>query len=174
MSSYATTAEFVPTGSERWILILGGVTRLANRRARRIAVEALEEGIDVVWFDGFEEQTDGVRVPLEVEDHDGALWVVGYSATEAGSLAGRLNSGSRMASNRIGRALWKTFGRRLGRILRPRAGWKAIRSSIRSLANGPAPRSIVYCDVYAITSAWHSARLWPKAPILSGGSEGQD
>jgi hypothetical protein len=169
-TTFATRLIDLQGVGDRWALILGGVTRQGNRRARRIATKMLKEGLDVVWFDGFEERSkdDGTRVPLDLDELDGSLTIVGYGESDAKSFAGRLRTGSRMRSNPLTRALWRVLLRRLGTILRPRAGWLIIRPAVEQLSSLPAPRLIVYCDVYSITSGWYSGQLWRSTPILSG------
>lgn len=86
------TEKVVPlqdVGSHRpeapWVLILGGVSREGNRRARRAARQALEGGLAVVWFDGFAETHDdpsGSRVPLDVERPSADMLVVDYKEAE--------------------------------------------------------------------------------------------
>jgi hypothetical protein len=173
--TYSTGFVDPPSVSVSWVLILGGVTRHGNRRARRVAVQMLKDGLDVVWFDGFEERDvdSGSRVPLEVPDVHPEITIVGYRDAEDRSLAGRLRTGSGLKANPFTRAMWKLVLRRIGTVLRPRAGWKAIKPEIEMLAAGPAPRLIVYCDVYAITSAWYAGNQWTSTPILSGLPERQ-
>ena len=153
---------------ESWVVVFGGVTRPGNRRARRFVVKALKKGFDVVWFDGFEEryQDSGVRVPLDETEFDATLAIVGYEEAESKTFGGRLRSGDGLRKNPLTRAIWKVILRRLGTILRPRAGWSAVRTGIESLAKGAAPQLIIYCDEYAITSAWYAGRLW-KSVLIS-------
>lgn len=75
-----------------WLLILGGVTRSGNRRARRFAALALELGHNVVWLDGFEEalDEDGMRVPLDTEAPRAGLTVIGYRDPEQRIILNRL------------------------------------------------------------------------------------
>lgn len=155
---------------ERWLLILGGVTRQGNRQARRSAAKALESGIDVVWFDGFEEtyESSSMRVTLEVDEPRANLVVVGFSDAEANTLAGRLRMGRWLRANPLGRLIWKLVLRRIGSMLRPRAGWTAIRSDIRTLSGHRAPEAIVYGDDYAITSAWYASRVWKSVSVATG------
>ena len=152
---------------ESWVLVFGGVTRPGNRRARRVVVKALKKGFDVVWFDGFEERYEDteVRVPLDETVFDASLAIVDYEETERKTFAGRLRSGDGLRSNTLTRTIWKVVLRRLGTILRPRAGWSAIRPGVESLAKGTAPQLIIYCDEYAITCAWYAGRLWRSVLI---------
>lgn len=153
---------------ERWILVLGGVTRQGNRTARRTSAQALEAGIDVVWFDGFAERypNSDERVPLDVEAPIGRLIVVEFHEAEARSLPGRVRANKKMQANVVTRLIWRFVLRRLGSILRPRACWHVIRPDVESLFAGSAPpETIVYSDDTSITSAWHAARLWPDARV---------
>lgn len=154
---------------ERWALVVGGVTRAGNRRARRAVAQALHSGLDVVWLDGFEERLpdSSERVPLESPGGDAALIVVEYEAAESKTLSGRLRSPKRWLGNPVLRRVWRLLLRRVGTVMRPRAGWKVVRDDIDALSSRPAPAAIVYADDYAITIAWHAGRIWSSAPILS-------
>lgn len=156
----------------KWALLLGGVTRQGNRRARRLAVEMLQDGLDVVWFDGFEEASrDGERVPLDVGDVDTGLTIIGFRADDERSWAGKLRAGTGMKSNPITRALWQFLLKRIGTALRPRTCWKIAQPVVDELAKNSTPQIVVYCDIYALTSAWYVGRRWRAVPILSGLSE---
>lgn len=80
-----------------WIVVFGGVTREGNRRARRAIRAALEEGLSVVWFDGFserwDEQRSSDRVPLDVPVPDGKVVVVDYRGEEVRHWLTRLVEG---------------------------------------------------------------------------------
>lgn len=155
---------------DRWLLLLGGVTRQGNRRARRIASSALQSGLDVVWFDGFEETDEGssMRVPLDVVEPGGSLVIVGFENAERRTLSGRLRLGGSLRANPLGRWIWKLLFRRIGSMTRPRACWAVVRSDIRALARHGIPEAIVYGDDYAITSAWYAGQLWRSAPLSTG------
>lgn len=153
---------------EHWVLVLGGVTREGNRRARRAATDALESDHDVVWFDGFEERhaETGERVPLDSVPNDARLIVVGIQEIEENLVAGRLRTSKTLQTNAATRWIWRYFLRRLGSILRPRACWRAIRSDVETLSHRmTAPAAIVYCDDFSITSAWYAARIWPNTRV---------
>ncbi|HJQ76222.1 MAG TPA: hypothetical protein VJ948_03060 [Acidimicrobiia bacterium] len=154
---------------ESWALVIGGVTRAGNRRARRAVSQALHRGLDVVWLDGFEERfpDSSQRVPLDRSGDEAALIILGYEAAESKTLSGRLRSSDRWRANPILRRIWRPLLRRVGTVMRPRAGWKAVRGDIEALSGRPAPVAIVYADDYAITIAWHAGHIWSSAPILS-------
>ena len=167
MNTYIQTGEAIAELEDNWVIVFGGVTRPGNRRARRLTKRALRKGIAVVWFDGFEErfENSGDRVPLDEDGFDPDLLVVGFAEAETRTLAGRLLSGQGFNGNSLGRAVWKIFLRRLGAVLRPRAGWQTIRPDVEALARGKPPQMILYCDDNAITSAWHAARIWASTPV---------
>ena len=155
---------------ERWVLIFGGVTRQGNRAARRSAAEALEAGVDVVWFDGFVEKVpdSGARVPLDVETVRGDLVIVEFEEAEARSFASRLRTGKTMQSNALTKLVWRLFTRRLGSILRPRACWGIVRPDVEALArDARPPGNVVYGDDTSITSAWHAAHIWPEIRVAT-------
>ena len=158
--------QIVPPG-ESWVLVVGGVTRPGNRRARRVAAKALARGLDVVWLDGFEEThpDTGARVPVDVDEPKGDLTSVGYVDAEEATASGRMRIGAGLRSNPITRWMWKLLLRRVGTILRPSAGWKAVRPTLGQLDSAVAPRNIVYCDDYAITIAWNAGRMWTNTTI---------
>ncbi len=199
--TFVTSNSFDPvTVKDPWILLLGGVGRSGNRRARRFAASALESGRDVVWLDGFEEQMEdeaGTRVPTEVETVNGRLFIVGYRDAEqrlaynrvaswvsgvvyaAGSGAAEVLGTSkskavahfgrrvRRVSRRVGNALFAKFFGRVASALRGRGGYRIMRGMLESLAVSRTPEVVVYCDDYALTLAWHCARLWPDVPVSS-------
>jgi len=170
MTQRGVTQHGVPnasTLSEGWVLVLGGVTRVGNRRARREIRRAGEEGRDVVWFDGFCETVAETGERLAVELKAGRLWIVDLRSAEETTLAGRLRLGTALRSNALSRFLWKVIGRRLGLLLRPRACWKVIREDILSLRSSPPPQAIILGDDIAVTSAWYAGRLWPGSPITT-------
>lgn len=47
--------------ADPWVLVLGGVTREGNRRARRAVREATSGGLSAIWFDGFDERYEDAR-----------------------------------------------------------------------------------------------------------------
>jgi hypothetical protein len=153
----------------QWALVVGGVTRAGNRRARRAVSQALHKGLDVIWLDGYEERFEdsGERVPLDGREAEGTVVVVGYQAAESSTLAGRLQSPERWQGNPVLRKVWRLILRRIGAVLRPRAGWRSVRPDIDRLSGSTPPHAIVYADDYAITIAWHAGRIWSSSPILS-------
>ena len=160
---------------DRWILIFGGVTRQGHRSSGRAASGALESGLDVVWFDGFDEATEGVldRKPLDVAQLSGNLVVVDFTEAEARTVSSRLRSGRALRSNPVARWIWKVLLRRIGSALRPRSCWLVVKRDLRALQSHSPPEAIVYGDDYAITSAWHSGRIWRSAQIRAGWSNGE-
>lgn len=174
--SYTTSGRLDASRvGDHWLLILGGVTRHGNRKARRAASKALESGLDVVWFDGFEEthEDSSMRVPLEVADPKGHLMIVGFEHAEARTVPGRLLSGGQLLSNSMRRWIWRVFLRRVGTILRPRSCWTTIRRDMRLLGRHTPPLAIVCGDEQAITSAWYAGRIWRSVPVLTGQFEGE-
>lgn len=163
-----------PVG-DRWILIFGGVTRQGRRSSGRAASGALESGLDVVWFDGFDEATEGVldREPLDGAQLSGSLVVVDFAEAEARTVSSRLRSGRALRSNPVARWIWKVLLRRIGSALRPRSCWLVVKRDLRAFRSHSPPEAIVYGDDYAITSAWHSGRIWRSAQIRAGWSNGE-
>lgn len=157
--------ETAPRVRPPWVLVFGGVTREGNRRARRNIERALEAGMDVVWFDGFEETFEGTdeRVPLAAKPSEGRLTVIGYGDLDKRTWSGRLHGGPSPGAATA--SAWRRNLRRLGLLFRPWAGWKAIRSEVIALTGLPDPSQIIYCDDYSLTSAWHAARLWVSTPV---------
>jgi hypothetical protein len=151
-----------------WVLIFGGVTRPGNRRARGSATRALASGLDVVWFDGFEETYPDTteRVPLDDPDPSARLVIVGFASTEEDTLAGRLRTGDVFRKNPVTRWLWAHFLRRMGSLLRARACWTSVRNLVGQLVDNPPPSAIVFGDDYSITSAWYAGRIWPATRIV--------
>lgn len=160
---------------DRWMLIFGGVTRQGKRRAVRAASRALRSGVDVVWFDGFDETAEGVfeGAPLDAADLDANMVIVDLAGAETRTVASRLRSGRSLRSNPFGRWIWKVLLRRLGSAMRPRSCWSIVRPDVRELVSHSPPESIVYGDDYAVTSAWQSGRIWQSAPIETGWSDGE-
>lgn len=168
MNSRHVTAGRLDAGSvgERWVLVLGGVTRAGSRRAQRVAAAAVDSGNDVVWFDGLsDEDSDRDQQTPVGQGSPMTLLVVDFHEVEASSWAARLRSPSRFQANGATRLLWRVALRRVGSVLRPRACWTAIKSDIKRLSNASAPAAIVFCDDYSITSAWYSGKIWPDAPL---------
>lgn len=151
------------TPTTPWILVLGGITREGNRRARRACRDAIDTGLNVVWFDGFEESfDDGSRVPIVV-DHSFSVVVVGYRDTERGHpinamvtavpdaierLFVKIESGAAASRveflSRLGTVLRrnivpllatirKKLLRRFSQIFRGIVGWRIIRPALVSL-----------------------------------------
>lgn len=153
--------------SSPWVLVLGGISREGNRRARRNCVAALETGMDVVWFDGFEERhpRTGDSVPLSGVPSERSLVIIGYRERQAASLSGRLIAGHSLRRRKATRWLWKKATRRLGRALQGRSAWLATRPLMKPLTRKDAPAQIVYCDNVALTTAWYCARIWEETPV---------
>lgn len=152
--------------SRPWIVIFGGVTRTGNRRARRAASRALEWGLDVIWFDGYEETVPetGARVRLKTRpSNDAQLIVVGFRQQEASTLAARLRNGDETESG----SLWRSLVGRFGRLFRARTCWSVVRDDVRRLSGIPDPTFIVYVDDHTLTSAWYAGRVWKSSPICS-------
>lgn len=151
--------------SRPWVVIFGGVTRTGNRRARRAAGRALEWGLDVVWFDGFEE-TDpktGARVRVKAHPSNSAqMIVVGFRRQESSTLAARLRNDETNPD-----ALWRRFVGRFGRLFRARTCWSVVRDDVRRLSGVTDPTFIVYVDDHTLTSAWYAGRIWRSSPICS-------
>ena len=160
---------------ERWILIFGGVTRQGRRNAGRAASGALESGLDVVWFDGFDEATEGVleREPLDGTQPAGNLVVVDFAEAQSRTTSSRLRSGGSLRSNPVARWIWKVLLRRIGSALRPRSCWLVVKRDLRALQGHSPPEAIVHGDDYAITSAWYSGRIWRSVQIRTGWSNGE-
>jgi hypothetical protein len=163
----------VGSQSARWVLVFGGVTREGNRRARRGAARALEEGWSVVWFDGygevFEDGSDQ-RVPLEVDLPSDAVTVVDYSVVERSHWLNRMgetvpkalirppeHGERRMASSRrlhviryLRRAIvrfalvfQRAVLRRLSQVFRGVVGWKLVKSDVLGLTNLAGPPELI-------------------------------
>lgn len=158
-----------------WVLILGGVTREGNRRARRTASAALESGISVVWFDGFEESyesREGERVPLN--QHRSAVGVpitiIGYAEHERGHWLNRMFNPLAglerpLPTGGLSRTILTKVLRRISLIFRGVIGWRLVKPDIEELARtAPAPIQIVFGDDFALTQAWYAARIWTRVP----------
>jgi hypothetical protein len=160
----------------RWVIVFGGVSRQGNRRSRRTAASALRAGLDVVWFDGFEETYTGSEERVALDGPEGAahLVVVGIQAAENLTFAGRLRTGGPFLRNPITKALWKVLFRRLGTLLRARACWKVVRDDVHALADLDDPAMLFYGDDYAITSAWYAGKIWTRPPILAQFPDGDE
>lgn len=153
---------------EQWVLVFGGVSRAGRRRARRSVLSALESGIDVVWFDGCDEEDDEPFPSGDVNHFDVELQRIDFAAEEARSVAGRLRTGDSLRSGRLGGLLWRVGLRRVGNLLRARSAWSVVRPDVECLRGANTdPRLIVCCDDHAITSAWHAAKLWPNTSLVS-------
>lgn len=156
--------------SNPWIIVFGGVTRKGNRRARRAASRALSMGMDVVWFDGYEESDPrtGYRLPLDIgTTTDASAVVVGFKHEESVTLAGRLRVGGRARHNGMTRWLWTRSARRMGNLMRARSCWSVIRADVLRLKHLSEPTFIVFADDHTLTSAWYAGRVWKSAPICS-------
>lgn len=169
-TTYVTVGELDTDAiGQRWVLVLGGVTRVGNRRARRAATEALQSEFDVVWFDGFEAKhpMTNDRVELELEGETTTLHVVGFGVAEVNTLAGRLRLSKALQTNPVVRVIWRYLLRRLGTFLRARTCWGLIRPDVRRLSDGTPPSAIVFGDDYSITSAWYAGRIWDDVPLAT-------
>ena len=188
----------LPVGS--WVLVLGGVSRVGNRRARRFSIQAAISGKKVVWFDGFEEVWEDSakgRVDLPSDTPDEAIFVFGYRDQEqrfflnrlanavpravfapgswAAKQLGRSSNESlahfgrriRRITRKVGEALRSKFLGKLAAAFRGRAGYKIVRTQLVQLARSTTPSAIIFCDDFALTTAWHAARIWPDAPVSS-------
>lgn len=81
---------------EPWILVLGGITREGNRRARRAIRNALDADTSSLWFDGYSERAregDAERVPLDAAIPDGHVVVVDYAANRRRRWSNRMVEG---------------------------------------------------------------------------------
>ena len=70
--------------SDPWVLVFG-VSREGNRRARRAIRAAVDSNMTVLWFDGFGERWEGGRtgrVDLDFPVPEGSVVVVDYSDDE--------------------------------------------------------------------------------------------
>jgi hypothetical protein len=177
-------AELIPENiSAPWVLVIGGVSRDGNRRARRAAREAASDGLNVLWLDGYEETYPGeenTRVPIEGLDGPGSVIVAGFRLQERSGLLNRLSFGSPKAgatdyetddgaewgssSSQIRRAITgvrKALFRKINQVFRGYLLWRLLRPTLAHLHDSlPQPRSIVYCDDYTIPAGWHAARIW--------------
>ena len=153
-----------------WIVIFGGVTRIGNRRARRAANRALTWGLDVLWFDGYEESDSvtGARVRLKARpSNDAKLIVVGFKQREASTFAARLRGNSKTRDGSRVNKVWRGMAGRFGRLFRARTCWSIVRADVRSLSEVADPSFIVYVDDHTLTSAWYAGRIWRSSPICS-------
>ena len=149
----------------RWLVVFGGVTRSGHRRARRVASRGLDDGLDVVWFDGWgETDSDRMRIESASSDAESNLMVVSFAAELSHTVSGRLRKGGWLRTFAIGRQLWR-FLRKVGAVLQPRACWLTVRVDVRRLAGHSAPVAIVYTDDQSITSAWYASRIWETVPV---------
>lgn len=149
----------------RWLVVFGGVTRSGHRRARRVASRALDDGLDVVWFDGLgETDSDPMRIESSSSDVESNLVIVPFAAELSRTLSGRLRSGGWLRTSPIGRQLWRLL-RKVGSVLQPRACWLTVRADVRRLAGHSPPVAIVYTDDQSITSAWYASRIWETVPV---------
>ena len=153
-----------------WIVIFGGVTRVGNRRARRAATRALSWGLDVLWFDGYEEtdSVTGARVRLKTRPtNEAKLIVVGFKQRESSTFAARLRDTSKSGGGSRVKKVWRGIAGRFGRLYRARTCWSIVRPDLRSLSQVGDPSFIVYVDDHTLTSAWYAGRIWRSSPICS-------
>ena len=183
--------------SDTWVLVFGGVSREGNRRARRAAAKALDNGFDVVWMDGYAEvfkDDGGHRVPLDTNE-SGAVVIVDYSIAErahflnrmvqtipdslvapVAAIERRLHASSAHGARQITQArrglvammrkFRKKLLRRISQVFRGMVGWRVVRSDVQALAvSAPPPTYIVFGDDFALTQAWHAARIWTESPV---------
>lgn len=175
-------AETVRPRHRPWVLVIGGVSREGNRRARRASREAAARGLDVVWLDGYEEcdpENPENRLPISELVGDGETVILGFKDAERRQFLNRLSLGdsrTRLSSgdkngDEIGLRRQPRGGilgkvlRRANKALRGYLIWRRLRPTIRELkANSPAPSAIVYGDGHAVPTAWHTVRIWRNAP----------
>ncbi len=158
--------EFTGLGDPTpWVLIVGGLTRVGDQRARRAAEIALAADLSVVWFDGYEQEadSDGRRVPLGEVDSPDSI-VVLYKDAERHLLLNRLDwSLSQSLKSPSLRRLRRKTVRPLVAATRSYRNWRLLRIQIGMFDS--APDHIVWCDDYGVSAAWHSARRWPGARV---------
>lgn len=174
-----------------WILILGGLSRAGNRRARRVVAGVVGRGAVPVWIDGFDErrEEDGERVVIDgladdarvlvvpcaeqersLSEHGFTMrcsrWVGGtYSALERRRVATPVVRRGRGAAKLLERSLARAGGVGRGRRL-----WHLLRPELDSIDLDQRPTAVVYCDDYALTSAWYLSRRWPDVEASGGPS----
>lgn len=172
--------------NDPWVLVLGGISRAGNRRARRAARAAVRTGYHVLWFDGFEEvDPHHPDRRLEVLEPTGPdqVTVLGYKIVERHQLLNRLafgklpetetgaiaNGGDKkrwigLMIFRLALRIRKRIIRKIYKAVRGYLNWRKLRPEILKLRSLPNPAFIVYCDEYATPSAWHATRIWDKVP----------
>jgi len=185
--SFTPLDELMPESiTSPWVLIFGGISRDGNRRARRSAREAVREGVNVLWLDGFEERYPGqnpVRVPIDDLEGTGSVTVAGYRFQERSTLLNRLSYGPPKENysgpesdqdpfDATNSRLYQAFRsfrtrlfRKIGQAFRGYLIWRLLRPTILRLhESSPHPVAIVYCDDHTIPSGWHAARIWEEVP----------
>ena len=154
-----------------WVLVLGGCTRLGNRRARRNVKGALELGCRVVWFDGFEEEIGGHGVPVGGVESGGELRVVGLRAAEelatSRTLRARIARWLSTGSPGPRRHTLARWSRRSVQIGRSRRFCRLQLPVVDQAVTSALPAAIVYCDDVALTTAWRLSRRWPHVWVGS-------
>lgn len=155
----------VPVPADDWLLVVCGPSRPGNRRARRLAADASRLGLDVVWFDGFDERVDRVRVPLDSDDLAAPIHVIVCAETFGRSDARTLR---RRIAATLERPELPTPLRRAGAVLRksaaigrPRRHWQVLRPAIEALVATSEPIGVVPCDDSGFVVAWNVMRRWP-------------
>ena len=149
-----------------WVLVLGGVTPLGHRRAQRIVSRIAATSANVIWVDGFE-RPGSEHEPSREVDLPSHVTVISFARAQAESLAGRLIHGGTWRNRPLLGRLWRSYLRRLGGLLRPRSAWRVIKTEVHRLSTLSDPEAIVFCDDYALTSAWNCARIWPEVPVVA-------
>lgn len=141
-----------------WLLVFTGITMAGKHRASRFVDLAREREWTVLLFDGYSSR----------DESDGTVFV-SYSGVEGESLPAHMARHSPVPAP-IPRSLNKAI-RRLGSLCRPFWGWRILRSTLRGMRKMPPPIAIAFCDESATPLAWHAARLWVEAPVVTHPSE---
>lgn len=157
------------------VVVLGGYTRPGDRRARRSVIAALNEGFDVTWVDSFEDTHSGRRVELSSIDSETSLEnerleiIEARTAFEAifrssrrfklATVVGRSNSSQLQAVAR--------FIRRLNQIGRSRRMDYVVRPIVEKILAEGKLSVLVYCDDFALPTAFWVSRHSEKIEIRS-------
>lgn len=182
-----------PELSDHVAVIFGGITRSGDRRARRNVRAAVEDGCDVIWFDGWEGREDSPdgsrRQPLD-SALDGTVVIIGYREMERNLVVNRLPQMNRRIdkgvkslpignSRPVRRALalfdsaftssvrpWLKF---VSSVFRGWFAWRRLSAVVAEVARRqPVVLSLVYVDDYSLPLAWNAAHHWPDC--RTGGS----
>ena len=150
--------------SAPWVLVLGGVSRAGDRRARRAVLAALEANTNVIWFDGFERPDDDATEDPTIEPTNGELLIVGFRDAERRLFLNRIENVFGSTPKR--RKFRNQFVRPLGTVTRSYRNWILLRPTLRSMMPVvSSPTQIIWSDDFSLASAWHIARLWPDAAV---------